>query len=116
MLAEDWRRELLFFRDELTILRKRLDDVVSGNNSKDAMAEVEHYENKFKVMAQDYDELMHDIGAMESSLKGASVSKPQYISKKMVEANGRLQDLMRSTSSDFYETRHQFYNFLIKVM
>lgn len=116
ILAEDWRRELLFFRDELVILRKRLDEVAARNNGRDIMAEVEHYENKFKVMAQDYDELMHDIGTMESSLKGASVSKPQYTSKKMVEANGHLEDLMRSTSSDFYETRHKFYSLLVKAM
>lgn len=116
MLAEDWRRELQFFRDELVILRRRLDEVAARNTSKDIMVEVEHYENKFKVMAQDYDELLHDIGAMETSLKGASASKLHYTSVKMIEANGRLEDLMRNTSSDFYETKHKFYSFLVKVM
>lgn len=116
ILAEDWRRELQFFSDELIILRKRLDEVAARNTGKDLMAEIEHYENKFKVMTQDYDELLHDVGAMESSLKGAAVSKPRYINTKMVEANSRVEDLMRVTSSDFYETRHKFYAFLAKVL
>ena len=116
ILAEDWRRELQFFRDELVILRKRLDEVAARNTSKDIMVEVEHYENKFKVMAQDYDELIHDVGVMETSLKGAAVSKPDFINTKMVDTNGRVEALMRIVSSDFYETRHSFYEFLVKVL
>ena len=35
ILCEDWKRELNFFADEIPMLRKRLEEVVSKNTDKE---------------------------------------------------------------------------------
>lgn len=116
LLCEDWKRELSFFAIEIPILRKRLDEVVSKNTDRELLSQVEHFENKFKIMASNTDELLHDVNLKNESLSAQAIAKANYINVKMIESDQNLEDLMGSTSKDFYETRKEYYKFLSKVM
>jgi hypothetical protein len=116
VLCEDWKRELNFFADEIPMLRKRLEEVVSKNTDKEILSQVEHFENKFKLMALNTDELLHDVNLKNQSLSAQAVAKANYINVKMIESDQNLEDLMSITSQDFYNTKKSYYNFLSKVM
>lgn len=116
LICEDWLRELAFFKQEIAYLRKRLEEVASKNTKQEVMAEVEHYENKFKIMSIHVDELHHDVNLKNEALKKEASGKPNYISVKMIDEDENLIDLMHDTSSDFHQTKKEYYNFLSRVM
>jgi hypothetical protein len=116
ILCEDWKRELNFFAFEIPMLRKRLEEVVRKNTNKDILSQVEHFENKFKLMAGNTDELLHDVNLKNDALNAQALAKANYINVKMIESDQNLEDLMAITSKDFYDTKKSYYNFLSKVM
>jgi len=115
-MCEDWKRELKFFKDEVFILRNRLDEVAAKNTSKDIMTEVEHFENKFKILSTHVDELLHDLNIKTDEISSQAASQSKYINVKMFETDTQLADLMLVTSKDFHETKSSFYKFLTKVL
>ena len=116
MLCEDWKRELNFFAVEIPMLRKRLEEVVSKNTDKEILSQVEHFENKFRLMATNTDELLHDVNLKNKSLSAQALAKANYINVKMIESDQNLEDLMAITSCCFYDTKKSYYKFLSKVM
>lgn len=116
LMCEDWKRELDFFKAEINYLRKRLEEVASKNTSKDVLIEVEHFENKFRIMSIHVDELRHDVNLKNESLLKEAAEKPNYINVKMIDEDVDLIELMNDTSSDFHSTKKDFYKFLSKSM
>ncbi len=116
MLCEDWMRELDFFKNEIAYLRKRLEEVASKNTSNEVLVEVEHFENKFKIMSLHVDELQHDVNLKNEAILKQAAEKPNYINVKMIESDENLINLMNYTSSDYYSTKNEFYQFLAKTM
>ena len=62
------------------------------------------------------DELRHDVNLKNEALLKEASEKPNYINVKMIESDENLIDLMSDTSSDFQNTKKEFYQFLSKVM
>lgn len=114
--CEDWMREIDFFKTELVYLRKRLDEVASKNTHAEVLAEVEHFENKFKIIDIHLDELHHDVNLKNEALLIEAEEKPKYINVKMIESDENLFDLIGDTRTDFYATKKEFYQFLSKTM
>jgi hypothetical protein len=44
----DWLRELDFYKGEIAILNKRLEEVITGNTDVSVTSQVEHFQNKFR--------------------------------------------------------------------
>ncbi len=116
LICEDWKRELDFFKVEIAYLRKRLEEIASKNTATDILVQVEHFENKFRIMGIHVDELHHDVNLKNESLLKEAAEKPAYINVKMIASDENLIDMMSDTSRDFYDTKKEFYQFLSKVM
>jgi hypothetical protein len=116
LICEDWKRELDFFKIEIVYLRKRLEEIASKNTSMDVLKHVEHFENKFSIMAIHVDELYHDVHLKNEALLKEAAEKPMYINVKMIASDENLIDLMSDTSTDFHATKKEFYRFLSNVM
>ncbi len=116
LICVDWKRELDFFKEEVSYLKKRLEEVASKNTAKEVLIEVEHFENKFRIMGIHIDELRHDVNLKNEALLKEASEKPNYINVKMIESDENLIDLMSDTSADFQNTKKEFYQFLSKVM
>src|SRR5688572_23707422 len=105
VLCQDWKRELNFFKDEIPLFKKRLEEIVNRNTDKSILAEVEHFENKFRIMQLHLDELLHDVKLKISSISDKANTQANYINVKMVDTDLKMEDLMNFTSKDFYETK-----------
>lgn len=116
LLCEDWQRELNFFKDELKVFKSRLNEVAHKNTHNDVLISVEHFENKFKIMSNNIDELLHDVNLKSSAISQQTAAQPKYIHVKMMDVDVNIQELMEYTSKDFYETKHEFYKFLSKAL
>lgn len=116
LICEDWKRELEFFKQEMVILRKRLQEVAEKNTDSGVLKYVEHFENKFHIITDHLDEMRHDVNLKNESLLKEAAEKPNYINVKMIASDENLTSLMLDTSADFYATKKEFYQFLSKVM
>lgn len=115
-LCEAWLRELAFFKSEIPYLKKRLEEVASKNTGSDLLKDVEHFENKFRIMSIHIDEMLHDVKLKNEHLLQEAAEKPNYINVKMIASDEDITDLMHDTSTDFYHTKKEFYNFLSKSL
>lgn len=116
LVCQDWKREITFFKEEIKIFKSRLDEVASKNTGHDIMAQVEHFENKFKLMSNNFDELMHDVNLKTDEINSQATAQPKYINVKMNDMDANLQDMIDITSNDFYATKKDFYKFLSVVL
>lgn len=113
---QEWIRSMDFYEDDIDTLEGRLVEIVKKNNSHDAMAGVEHFQNQFIVQRNNIDELRHSIH--EHSGKVAADAE-QHAGKMEVIRTGE-HDLLKEEVQNFEkvinELRHEFNLFLAKWM
>lgn len=115
-MCKDWTRELTFYKSEIPFFKRQLGEIAKDYTSKDILAKVDHFENKFYIMSNHFDELLHDVKLKEESILNKAAQKPKYINVKMIEMDGKIEDLMEFTARDFRETKKEFYQFLSKYL
>lgn len=116
VLCEDWLRELRFYKNEIPFFRTRLEAIAPRYTSTEVLAEVEHFENKFRILDTHCDELLHDVKLKHQSIISEATARPNYIGVKMIEADEKIPELMEYTANDFASTKREFYNFLSRYM
>ncbi len=57
----DWLRAIDFYRDDLSVLQKRLAEVSFKNNRENVSAGIEHFQNQFIIQKNNLDELKHYV-------------------------------------------------------
>jgi predicted nucleic acid-binding Zn-ribbon protein len=114
--SADWQRELGFYKDELAILAKRLEEVTQKNNSKETLATVEHFQNKFIMLHEQLDVLKHDIGIREKEIEALATDRPEHISEKFSSVHDSVQERMKDFSAGMADTRFEFNKFLAQVL
>lgn len=114
--SSDWTRELEFYKEELAVLTKRLEEVISRNTSKEVAAQVEHFQNKFIMIREQVDILKHDVKEQEHEVEKFAKERPDHISEKFYNANNELHERMKYMAKSVSDTRFEFNGFLSKVM
>ncbi|MHB1921178.1 MAG: hypothetical protein ACYCOO_02970 [Chitinophagaceae bacterium] len=64
-----WKTQVDTSRLEIKYLKERLEEVVSKNNSRESLVQVEHYENSFLRQREVADELFHELKQAIKKLK-----------------------------------------------
>jgi hypothetical protein len=64
-----WLNRLAFYRDELKIMKNRLEEVTAKNTGQSILAMVEHFQNQVIVQNNNIDELRHEIKQYENRLE-----------------------------------------------
>ena len=63
-----WRKDLDFYKEEISIFKKRLDEIAFKNTSKDIKLLVSHFENQFIINLNVIDEINHLINLKEDKI------------------------------------------------
>ncbi|MFN8286210.1 MAG: hypothetical protein U0V74_05625 [Chitinophagales bacterium] len=111
----DWLREMEFYKEEISVLTKRLGEAAGLSTDKDVAAQVEHFQNKFVILREQLDILKHDIGIKNHELQELAKQKPEHINEKSAEIADTLQGRVKSFTSSVADTRFEFNRFLSKV-
>lgn len=107
---------LLFYKDELLLMQKRLEEVTKKNNSKEVLASVEHFQNQLIIQKEQLDVLTHDIREAEKSLENAVHKLPTAIDHQHFPDQTTLTDRMASYEKLFKDLRKELIQFLAKWM
>jgi hypothetical protein len=71
-----WLNKLLFYKDELKIMEKRILEVAERNTSKEVRALADHFTNQLIIQKEQIDILTHDIKSHELHLEAAVQKNP----------------------------------------
>ena len=112
----DWLRELDFYKGEITILTKRLEEVVAANTHTSVTSQIEHFQNKFIVLKEVIDILGHDIKDREATIERAGEKSPSHTNEHAVNTNNSLYNRMKNLATDVAESRYELNKFLSKAL
>jgi NAD-dependent SIR2 family protein deacetylase len=113
---QDWLKRLDFYKEEITILKERLDEVTKKNNASDFLKDVEHFQNQFIVQRNNIDELAHSINLNEQGLVKEVNSNPVAVDHRKVENHLAEEDFIGYFEKNFAELRGEYNRFLSKWM
>ena len=97
---KQWRRELLFWKDELKSLQNRLNELVLRWTDKEVLAQLEHFQNQFMIQENTINELDNHINLHETNIA------------EHIEFRNQM-DIQRNLYSDL---KKEFFRFLSEYM
>ena len=110
---KQWIRELEFWRDELKIFQKRLEDIVQRAQGKDVLAKAEHFQNQFIRHNEVIDTFLHDIKEHEHELAQLAKEEVHTIGDRFVGGHVRHRDSIETQRKIYGELKNNFFAFLI---
>ena len=113
---KEWLGKLDFYKDEILIMRKRLEEIASKNTSKEILAQVEHFQNQLIVQRENIDELRHAIKDHENYLENRVTENPTASDQRHVHDHPKMRGDVAGFEKNFNELRQEFSRFLSGVM
>lgn len=113
---QDWLKSLEFYKEEITILAKRLQEVAGKNNASEFLKDVEHYQNQFIVQRNNIDELAHAIKMNEKEIVKEVNANPVAVEHRKVESHETEADFLGYFEKNFADLRKEYNKFLSKWM
>lgn len=113
---QDWLKRLDFYKEEINILKERLDEVTSKNNQLDFLKGVEHFQNQLFIQRNNIDQVAHDIKMNEKQLVAEIQHNPIAVDHRKVENHDAESDFMVFFEKNFADLRTEFNQFLAKWM
>jgi hypothetical protein len=111
-----WVKELRFYKDELLVFNKRLEEVSGMYTNKDVVATLEHYQNQFILHNEVADVLLHDLNGHERFLADTARESIIAIDHRAFSDHPELRERMDSFIKIYRELRHDYMRFLSRVM
>jgi hypothetical protein len=106
----EWINKLSFYKDDLAVWQKRLEEIVKRNTSREIMANVDQFQNKLIVQKEQIDILRHEIKKEEINLEATLYDRQTGIQ------NAVLRDRVIRFEELFAEMRRNLLSFLAKWM
>lgn len=112
----EWLNKLSFYKDELKVMNNRLSEIAKKNTSGDILAQVEHFQNQFVVQDEQLGILKHNINEHEEYLQHRLDANPVAAEHQSSSDSPQIRESVESFERIFNELRHEFNQFLSKVM
>ena len=107
-----WLNEFKFYKDEIKIFKKRLEEIVSRNTDKEVMKEVEHFENQYLREREVIDELRHEIKQHENLIEREDRLHPVAVDHEYMTYHNQLKDQVKQFRKIYQELRDEFMDSL----
>jgi hypothetical protein len=112
----EWMNKLKFYKDEISILDKRLGEIAAKNNHQEVLAKVEHFQNQFIIQKNNIEEITHAIGKHEAALEKEIDKNPTAVEHRKFEFHDRQKEQVESFEKNFSTIRNEFNQFSAKWM
>jgi|688.fasta_scaffold339328_3 hypothetical protein len=114
--AKEWKNKLDFYRDDLSVMEKRISEVASKNTSKDVQAFVEHFQNQVILQKEQLDLMEKEVRKFSHSLDEEVTKNPVAVDHRKVSDNQSLRDKVDTFEKIFNDLRQELIRFLAKWM
>lgn len=113
---EAWMNNVAFYRDEISIMQGRLQELASKNTSKDLLKQVEHFQNQFIIQNQHLDELKHNINLSNDALSSEIAKNQTALEHRKVKDHAEARQDMHAFEKLYAPLKKEFNAFLSKWM
>jgi hypothetical protein len=113
---QEWLKKLDFYNDEIALMRKRLEEIVSKNTNKEILSQSEHFQNQFTVQKNNIDEIRHAVKQHENSIEENISANPTASDHRNMDSHQSTTENVNGFEKIFNELRHEFNAFLAKNM
>ncbi|NSL89028.1 hypothetical protein ECE50_019455 [Chitinophaga sp. Mgbs1] len=104
-----WKEEVNDVRNEVKMMRERLEQIVLSTAPREIMSKVEHFENRFLRQREVADEMYHDIKQCSKKLS----DQPQVVhDDRPVDDYQTIQHRMEIFQKLFIELKDDFNHFI----
>lgn len=111
-----WLNYLAFYRDEMQIFQKRLEEVAVKNTAHEVLASIEHFQNQLILQKEQHDILRHDIKQYENRIEAEFETNPILANNRRPEEESELSDRVETFSRLFHEMKDEFYHFVARYL
>jgi septal ring factor EnvC (AmiA/AmiB activator) len=112
----EWLKQAGFYKDELTILGKRIAEVASRNTSKEIQAQIEHFQNQLIIQKNQLDHLQHNIKQQENEVEENIRQNPTAVDRRKMDDHSSLRDDVTTFDKLFQSMRSEIMEFLSRTM
>jgi uncharacterized membrane protein YgaE (UPF0421/DUF939 family) len=110
----EWLNKLDFYKDDLVVLRQRLEEVAARNTVREIMAQVEHFQNLFIIQRNEIDEFRHAIKEHENELQAVINHNPVALNRQRIADHPEYRERMERFEKLFHEFRAELLQFVSK--
>lgn len=111
-----WLNKLLFYKDELKIMDKRIMEVAEKNTSNEVRSLADHFSNQLIIQKEQIDILTHDIKSHELFLEAAVSDNPNAIDHEKFSDHKKHRKSIAVFEKLFKDLREELIDFLSKWM
>ena len=115
-LNNDCLRGLAFYRQELGILKERLEEIAADNTGKVVAEKVEHFQNQFMIHSYYLDELKQLIHGNDKAIESELLKTSMFVDEDIADKHDQLVDKYRTEEKIFNDLRHEFNRFAAEWM
>jgi len=108
----EWMNKLSFYKDELKIMQKRLEEVISKNTGMEARMKVEHFQNQILLEEQAISKLVHHITKEEKEIQNNITNNPTASDHRKTEDHTEERNMMEFFEKNFNNMRKELNSFL----
>jgi len=107
-----WINQLNFYEEEITIFNKRLEDVVRKSMHKDALKNLEHFQNQYIVQMDVIHGLKHKVRTHGRNMNRNDRNLPLESDNKYLGDHAYLQSEMQGIVTIYDGLKREFMHFL----
>ena len=111
-----WLSSIAFYKDELLIMQRRIEEIAKKNNSKNVLESIEHFQNQLIIQKEQLDILAHDVREKESALEQKANANPTAVDHQRFPEELILKDRMKTYENLFLDLKDELNKFLLKWM
>lgn len=111
-----WKRELLFWEDEIKSFQNRLDEIVNRWTNDDVLVELGQFQNNFMIHKNKILEFKEAIDAHENDIAHHLSMNEDAIDRVHYKYHVAFRDKMETQRNIYNDLKKRFFTFLSKYM
>lgn len=110
----EWLNKMDFYKDEISIMQKRLDEIASKNTASEVMKDLEHFQNQILIQSNTISSIKHHIKREEKDIEANIASNPVASDHRKTEDHAEEREMVQRFESNFENLRKEYNAFLSK--
>lgn len=115
-LHTDAVRALDFYKQDIQILKKRLEEIAADNTGHEVSQKVEYFQNQFLIQSNNIDELKHNLNQNLGKIEDQIKASAGFLDQNTVTENAAIYDQYLTLEKIVNDIRHEFNSFASRWM
>ena len=115
-LHTDALSALDFYKQDILILKKRLEEIAADNTGREVAEQVEYFQNQFLIQSNNIDELKHNLNQNLTKIEDQVRDSTGFLEQSTVDENAAIYDQYLTLEKIVNDIRHQFNRFASRWM